>query len=104
MIVEYIGQGLYDEENYTCGNHIYSALNSDFFTDMNFFVAFLRRTGLVLLKEKEDFTETEIKYRKYKTNDAPELIFNGEEFYVARNWGIGNIHKLINKYGQIPRT
>lgn len=46
MIVEYIGQGLYDEENYTCGNHICSALNSDFFTDMNFFVAFLRRTGL----------------------------------------------------------
>ena len=48
--------------------------------------------------KKEDFTETEIKYRKYKTNDAPELIFNGEEFYVARNWGIGNIHKLINKF------
>lgn len=46
MIVEYIGQGLYDEENYTCGNHICSALNSDFYTDMNFFVAFLRRTGL----------------------------------------------------------
>jgi len=46
MIVEYIGQGLYDEENYTCGNHICSALNSNFFTDMNFFVAFLRRTGL----------------------------------------------------------
>lgn len=46
MIVEYIGQGLYDDENYTCGNHICSALNSDFFTDMNFFVAFLRRTGL----------------------------------------------------------
>lgn len=46
MIVEYIGQGLYDEENYTCGNHICSALNSDFFTDVNFFVAFLRRTGL----------------------------------------------------------
>lgn len=46
MIVEYIGQGLYDEENYTCGNHICSALNSDFLTDMSFFVAFLRRTGL----------------------------------------------------------
>ncbi|GAB3641984.1 PDDEXK-like family protein [Spirosoma arcticum] len=54
--------------------------------------------SFVLLKKKEDFTETEIKYRKYKTNDAPELIFNEEEFYVARNWGIGNIHKLINKF------
>lgn len=54
--------------------------------------------SFLLLKKKEDFTETEIKYRKYKTNDAPELIYNGEEFYVARNWGIGNIHKLINKF------
>lgn len=54
--------------------------------------------SFLLLKKKEDFTETEIKYRKYKTNDAPELIFNREEFYVARNWGIGNIHKLINKF------
>ena len=54
--------------------------------------------SFLLLKKKEDFTETEIKYRKYKTNESPELIFNGEEFYVARNWGIGNIHKLINKF------
>ncbi|MFM2368492.1 MAG: hypothetical protein RL619_792 [Bacteroidota bacterium] len=54
--------------------------------------------SFLLLKKKEDFSETEIKYRKYKTNDAPELIYNGEEFYVARNWGIGNIHKLINKF------
>jgi hypothetical protein len=54
--------------------------------------------SFLLLKKKEDFTETEIKYRKYKTNDSPELIFNGEEFYIARNWGIGNIHKLINKF------
>lgn len=54
--------------------------------------------SFLLIKKKEDFTETEIKYRKYKTNDPPELIYNGEEFYVARNWGIGNIHKLINKF------
>jgi HKD family nuclease len=60
MIVEYIGQGLYDEENFTCGNHICSALKSDFYTDINFFVAFLRRTGLAEIvkflkkaKEKE---------------------------------------------------
>lgn len=54
--------------------------------------------SFLLLKKKEDFTETEIKYRKYKTNDLPELIYRGEEFYVARNWGIGNIHKFINKF------
>ena len=54
--------------------------------------------SFLLLKKREEFTETEIKYRKYRTNDAPELIYKGEEFYVARNWGIGNIHKLINKF------
>jgi hypothetical protein len=54
--------------------------------------------SFLLIKKKEDFTETEIKYRKYKTNDAPELVFNEEEYYVARNWGIGNIQKLINKF------
>ncbi|MCC6327415.1 MAG: PD-(D/E)XK nuclease family protein [Acidobacteria bacterium] len=54
--------------------------------------------NFLLLKKKEDFTETEIKYRKYKTNDAPELIYKGDEFYIARNWGIGNIHKLIDKF------
>lgn len=51
-----------------------------------------------LLKKKEDFTDTEIKYRKYRTNDPPELIYKGEEYYIARNWGIGNIDKLINKF------
>ncbi len=54
--------------------------------------------SFLLLKKKGDFTETEIKYRKYKTNDFPELTYNGEEFYVARNWGIGNIDKFINKF------
>lgn len=54
--------------------------------------------GFLLIKKKEEFTETEIKYRKYRTNESPELIFNGEEFYVARNWGIGNINKLIDKF------
>jgi len=54
--------------------------------------------SFLLLKKSEDFTETEIKYRKYKTNIEPELIFNEEEFYVVRNWGIGNIDKFINKF------
>ncbi len=50
-----------------------------------------------LLKLKEEFTETEVKYRKYRTNDEPELVFNGQGYYVARNWGIGNIQKFIDK-------
>lgn len=62
MTVEYIGQGLYDEENFTCGNQICSALKSPFFTEINFFVAFLRRTGLseivrFLKKAEEDNKE-----------------------------------------------
>lgn len=59
--------------------------------------------SFLLIKKKEDFTDTEIKYRKYKANDLPELNYKGEEFYIARNWGIGNIHKLINKFtAQFP--
>ena len=51
-----------------------------------------------LLKQKDDFTENEIKYRKYKANGTPELIYKNAEYYVARNWGIGNTDKLINKF------
>ena len=46
MIVEFLGQGLYDEEIETSGNHICSALNNAFFNEVTFFVAFLRKTGL----------------------------------------------------------
>jgi len=51
-----------------------------------------------LLKKQEDFTDTEIKYRKYKINSEPELVFSNESYYVARNWGINNIDKFINKF------
>lgn len=57
-----------------------------------------RTCSFNLLKKKEDFTETEIKYGKYKTNVPPELVYNGEELYVVRNWGIGNVDKFINKF------
>lgn len=50
-----------------------------------------------LLKLKDEATETEIKYRKYRLNDDPEFVFNNKEYYVARNWGVGNIQKFINK-------
>ncbi|MBK7809537.1 MAG: PD-(D/E)XK nuclease family protein [Saprospiraceae bacterium] len=49
--------------------------------------------SFLLIKKKEDFTETEIKYRKYKTNDEPELIFNGEEFMLQ---GIGELEIFTN--------
>ena len=51
----------------------------------------------MLLKLSEEFTETEIKYSKYRTNNGPELVFNDQRYYVARNWGIGNIQRFMDK-------
>lgn len=48
-----------------------------------------------LLKKLDEISENEIKYKKYRTNEPAELILNFEEFYVVRNWGIGNIPKFI---------
>ena len=50
-----------------------------------------------LLKLKEEATETEIKYSKYRLKDEAELLFNHKGYYVARNWGKSNIHKFIDK-------
>lgn len=50
-----------------------------------------------LLKQADEFTEGEIKYRRYKVNDEPELVYDGKGYYVARNWGISNITKFIEK-------
>ena len=44
-------------------------------------ISFLREDkscSFFLLKKKEDFTDTEIKYRKYRANEAPKLIYKGE--------------------------
>ncbi|NOR70853.1 MAG: hypothetical protein GQ532_14365 [Methylomarinum sp.] len=56
-----------------------------------------KSSSFQLLKLKEEMTETEIKYRKYRVNTEPEFIFNNKGYYVARNWGKGNIQKLIKK-------
>jgi hypothetical protein len=64
-------------------------------------VDFLRQDkscAFLLLKKKSEFTETETKYSKYKTNSEPELNYKNEGFYVARNWGIANVGKFINKF------
>tara|TARA_R110000868_G_scaffold207657_1_gene456634 strand:- start:1298 stop:2329 length:1032 start_codon:yes stop_codon:yes gene_type:complete len=50
-----------------------------------------------LLKLKEEMTETEKRYSKYRFNKAPELIFDGKGYYVARNWGVNNVVKFIEK-------
>jgi len=57
-----------------------------------------------LLKLKEEATETEIKYKKYRLNTEPELVFDDAGYYVVRNWGINNIKKFItNMTTKIPQ-
>lgn len=50
-----------------------------------------------LLKLPEEMTETERRYSKYRFNKDPELTYAGEGYYVARNWGIGNVDRFIDK-------
>lgn len=50
-----------------------------------------------LLKLPEEMTETEKRYSKYRFNNPPELIYSDQGFYVARNWGINNIQRFIDK-------
>ncbi len=76
-------------------------LEKELINDDNFnFIKTDKSSSFLLLKKQEEITENEKKYRKYKFEDDPELIFNNEEYYVARNWGIGNINKFINKFSE----
>jgi HKD family nuclease len=50
MIVQFIGQGIHENEDETCGNYICSSIKDDSFTDITIFVAFLRFPGLNELK------------------------------------------------------
>ena len=60
--------------------------------------------SFMLLKLSAEFTETEVKYRKYRINDDPELIFNDQGYYVVRNWGVGNIQRFMDKMtGRFPQ-
>lgn len=72
-------------------------LDSKRLIDQDLFT-FLRKDkscSFQLLKLKEEMTETEIKYRKYRHNMEPELFYDDKGYYVARNWGKSNIHKFI---------
>ncbi|WP_321532378.1 hypothetical protein [uncultured Desulfuromonas sp.] len=53
--------------------------------------------SFALLKRFDEMTETEKKYSKYRANKEPELMFEGHGYYVARNWGVGNIQAFIEK-------
>ena len=48
-----------------------------------------------LLKSLDEMTEGEMKYRRYRYNEEPELTYDNVEYYVARNWGTNNIGKFI---------
>jgi hypothetical protein len=50
-----------------------------------------------LLKKKEEVRDNEAKYGRYRIKQAPEFLYKNQEYYVARNWGIGNIDKFISK-------
>ncbi|HYQ56362.1 MAG TPA: Helicase associated domain protein, partial [Draconibacterium sp.] len=50
MIVEFIGQGLYENDSENTGNHICSAIKDSAFTKITVFVAFMRKPGLNYLK------------------------------------------------------
>lgn len=50
-----------------------------------------------LLKMKEEVTENEEKYSKYRIQNDPELIYLDTGYYVARNWGARNTGLFTNK-------
>lgn len=52
--------------------------------------------SFLLLKQEAEMTETEMKYRKYRPNLEPELIYKNKGYYVARNWGKDNFKKFID--------
>ncbi len=50
-----------------------------------------------LLKLLDEMTETERRYSRYRHNKKPEFVHEGEGYYIARNWGVGNTQKFIEK-------
>lgn len=50
-----------------------------------------------LLKLSEEMTETEKRYTKYRHSREPEFYYQSKGYYIARNWGVGNTPKFIEK-------
>ncbi len=50
-----------------------------------------------LLKLESEVTETNKKYNKYRVSREPELIYDSNEYYVARNWGKESAEAFANK-------
>lgn len=50
MIAEFIGHGIHEDDDESCGNYICSSIKNPAFTDITFFVAYLRKPGLLELR------------------------------------------------------
>lgn len=50
-----------------------------------------------LLKLLDEMTDTERRYSKYRFNKEPEMTFEDSGYYIARNWGVNNVQKFIDK-------
>lgn len=50
-----------------------------------------------LLKLLDEMTDTEKRYSKYRFNKEPEMTFEDSGYYIARNWGVNNVQKFIDK-------
>ena len=50
-----------------------------------------------LLKTKDEMTEKEKQYSKYRFRKSSELTFEGQEYFVARNWRVTRAQKFIDK-------
>ena len=70
MIAEFIGHGIHEDDNETCGNYICSSIKNPLFTDITVFVAFIRKPGIL---ELEPFIQQAISEKRNVT------------FFVGRN-------------------
>lgn len=50
-----------------------------------------------LIKLASEVSETNKKYNKYRVTRDPELIYGGQEYYMARNWGKDNVKVFTSK-------
>lgn len=53
--------------------------------------------NLRLLKTIEEMNDNEKLYGKYRYNSPPDINYEGKDYYIARNWGINNVQKFIEK-------
>ena len=51
-----------------------------------------------LIKLESEVTESERRYNRYRVNNPSELLYSGEKYYVARNWGAANVERFIQKF------